>query len=266
MKKVTVPQVKTYKASKVNKPLVAITAYDYPTSLIANKAEVDIILVGDSLAMTTCGQDNTLKVTIEQMEYHTLAVAAARPQSLLVTDMPWLSYHLDEETTITNAAKLIKAGADAVKLEGGQKRIKAIESLVNTEIPVMGHLGLTPQSIKTLDGFKVQAKDQTEAKQLLDDAKILEELGCFSIVLEAIPAELAAEITQSISIPTIGIGAGNSTDGQVLVFADLTGLETRFKPKFVRQYANAFEVLTQAVEEYAEDVRSKKFPSEKETY
>jgi len=261
--KITAP---TIAAMKSVSPITAITAYDFPTARVANEANVDIILVGDSLAMVVLGHDDTLGLTTEQMCHHVSAVANAKPSSLIVADMPWMSYHVSVEQTIQNAASLIRAGAEAVKLEGGQNRLPMIKAIVDAEIPVMGHVGLTPQSVHAMGGFKVQAKSTSESKKLYSDAKALESAGCFSIVVEGVPAEVGRQITELLNIATIGIGAGSNTDGQILVFHDLVGLENRFKPKFVRRYGNSFDNQVKAVSEYINDVKSGSFPSEEESY
>ncbi len=247
-------------------PLVMVTAYDTPSARIADDAGVDIILVGDSVAMVVLGYDDTLSVTIDDMAHHTAAVARAKPKAMVVADMPWMSYHVSREETVRNAARLLRAGASAVKLEGGRKRLDMIEAILDAEIPVMGHLGLTPQSIHMLGGFKVQAKEFDAARALLDDAVALAEAGCFSIVLECVPDAVATMVTEAVPVPTIGIGAGANCDGQVLVFHDLLGLNGGRAPKFVRRYADLRGDATTAVAAFADDVRSGRYPSEAETY
>ena len=247
-------------------PLVMVTAYDTPSARIADDAGVDIILVGDSVAMVVLGYDDTLSVTIDDMVHHTAAVARAKTGAMVVADMPWMSYHVSREETVRNAARLLRAGASAVKLEGGSKRLDAIGAILDAEIPVMGHLGLTPQSVHMLGGFKVQAKEFDAARVLLDDAVALAEAGCFSIVLECVPDAVAAMVTEAVPVPTIGIGAGASCDGQVLVFHDLLGLNGGRAPKFVRRYADLRGDATAAVAAFADDVRSGQYPSEAETY
>jgi 3-methyl-2-oxobutanoate hydroxymethyltransferase len=236
----------------------------------------DMILVGDSLAMVVLGYDDTLQVTVDDMAHHTAAVArglstwkparegARRP--LVVGDLPWLSYHLGPIDAVQNAAALVRAGAQAVKLEGGAKRVTVIEAIVDAEIPVMGHLGLTPQSVHAMGGFKVQGKETQAALALVQDAKRLEAAGCFALVLEGVPDQVASLVTRSVDIPTIGIGAGAGCDGQVLVFHDLLGLEDRMAPKFVRRYASLRHDAVDALSAFADDVRSGAFPSEAETY
>lgn len=247
-------------------PLVMVTAYDTPSARIADDAGVDIILVGDSVAMVVLGYEDTLSVTIDDMAHHTAAVARAKPKAMVVADMPWMSYHVSREETVRNAARLMRAGAAAVKLEGGHKRLDMIGAILDAEIPVMGHLGLTPQSVHMLGGFKVQAKEFDAARALVDDAVALAEAGCFSLVLECVPDAVATTVTESVAIPTIGIGAGASCDGQVLVFHDLLGINGGRAPKFVRRYADLRGVATVAVAEFADDVRSGRYPSEAETY
>ncbi|MGH9003281.1 MAG: 3-methyl-2-oxobutanoate hydroxymethyltransferase, partial [Acidimicrobiia bacterium] len=245
--------------------LVTVTAYDAPSARIADDAGVDVILVGDSVGMVVLGYEDTLSVTVDDMVHHTAAVARARPRALVVADMPWMSFHVSREDTVRNAAALIRAGAGAVKLEGGRKRLDAIGAILDAEIPVMGHLGLTPQSVHMLGGFKVQAKEFDAARALLDDAAALADTGCFSIVLECVPDAVATMVTEAVPVPTIGIGAGASCDGQVLVFHDLLGLNGGRAPKFVRRYADLRGDATAAVAQFANDVPSGRYPSEAET-
>jgi len=247
-------------------PLVMVTAYDAPGARIADEAGVDLILVGDSVAMVVLGYDDTLQVTTEDIAHHTAAVARAKPSSLIVGDLPWMSYHVSVEETVRNAAQLIRAGAQSVKLEGGRRRVPMIEALVDAEIPVMGHLGLTPQSVHAMGGFKVQAKDSQAALELVADAKALQHAGCFAIVLEGVPDQVARMVTDAIDVPTIGIGAGLHCDGQVLVFHDVLGIEDRVAPKFVRRYASLKQTAVEAMSEFAADVRSGAFPGEAESY
>ncbi|MCB0986198.1 MAG: 3-methyl-2-oxobutanoate hydroxymethyltransferase [Microthrixaceae bacterium] len=263
---VTVPSVRANKVRSGSAPLVMVTAYDAPGARIASEAGVDLILVGDSLAMVVLGYDDTLQVTIEDMAHHTAAVARAKPHALIVGDLPWLSYHLSAEDTVRNAALLIRAGAEAVKLEGGTKRIPMIEALVDAEIPVMGHIGLTPQSVHAMGGFKVQGRSSDAALQLVSDAKALEHAGCFSIVLEGVPSEVAAMVTDTVNVPTIGIGAGPDCDGQVLVYHDVLGIEDRMAPKFVRRYADVKSVSVAAIADYSREVRERTFPGPDESY
>jgi 3-methyl-2-oxobutanoate hydroxymethyltransferase len=264
--KITAPGIRARKVSTGSDPLVMVTAYDAPGARIADEAGVDLILVGDSLAMVVLGYDDTLQVTIDDMAHHTAAVARAKPRPLIVGDMPWMSYHVSAEETVRNAARLITAGAQAVKLEGGRKRTPMVEAIVDAEIPVMGHIGLTPQSVHAMGGFKVQGRQVEAAKALVDDAKALVDAGVFSIVLEGVPDAVARMVTDSVPVPTIGIGAGKWCDGQVLVLHDLLGLEDRIVPKFVRRYADVKAVSVEAVAAYADDVRTGRFPSPDESY
>ncbi len=221
-----------------------VTAYDAPSARVVDAAGADMILVGDSLAMVVLGYDDTLQVTTDDMVHHIAAVARTRPRPLIVGDLPWLSYHVSREETVRNAAALVRAGAGAVKLEGGRKRLDAVAAILDAEIPVMGHLGLTPQSVHALGGFRVQGKQLDSARAIVDDAIALAEAGCFALVLECVPDGVARMVTDAIDIPTIGIGAGRHCDGQVLVYHDLLGLEDRKLPKFVRRYADLRGVAT----------------------
>ena len=265
---VTVPRIRGAKGS--GERLVMLTAYDAPGARIAAQAGVDLILVGDSMAMVVLGYDDTLQVDVDDMAHHTAAVRRGlrdtghRP--LVVADMPWLSYHTGTADAVRNAATLIRAGAQAVKLEGGGKRTAVIEALVDAEIPVVGHLGLTPQSLHAFGGFKVQARALEGVRQLLDDARAVTAAGCFAVVLEGLPSEVAALVTDTVEIPTIGIGAGVDCDGQVLVFHDLLGFEDRITPRFVRRYARLGDDAVQAVSAWAADVRSRNFPGPSESY
>jgi 3-methyl-2-oxobutanoate hydroxymethyltransferase len=258
-KKVTVPAVKAMKRAQ---RIGMLTAYDYPTAKIADGAGTDILLVGDSLGMVVLGYPDTLNVTVEDMLHHTRAVARGTQRALVVGDMPYLSYHVSIEESVRNAGQFIRAGAHAVKIEGGKPaRIKTIQAILDAEIPVMGHIGLTPQSVNVVGGFKLQGKNAEDARRLLDEAVALDQSGCFSIVLECVPEELAALITERVSIPTIGIGAGPSCDGQVLVFHDLLGMYDGHTPKFVRQYANIAEEMRSGISRYLDDVRAGRFPN-----
>jgi 3-methyl-2-oxobutanoate hydroxymethyltransferase len=262
----TVPEVRARKGAD---PLVMVTAYDAPGARVADEAGVDLLLVGDSVAMTVLGYPDTLHVTVDDMVHHTAAVARAKPAALIVADLPWLSYHTSTADAVTNAGRLVRAGARAVKLEGGRKRVPVIEALIDAEIPVMGHLGLTPQSLHAMGGFKVQGKELDAARALLDDAKALSAAGCFALVLEGIPTELARLVTERIDIPTIGIGAGSACDGQVLVWHDVVGFgggEYAVAPKFVRRYADLRGVAVEAISAFAADVRRRDFPSDQESY
>jgi 3-methyl-2-oxobutanoate hydroxymethyltransferase len=216
--------------------------------------------------MVVLGYDDTLQVTVDDMAHHVAAVARARPHPLIIGDLPWMSYHVSVEETVRNAARLVRAGAQAVKLEGGRKRLPMVEAIMDAEIPVMGHIGLTPQSMHAMGGFKVQGRDVSAALALVDDAKALEDAGCFSVVLEGVPDEVARMVTDSLSIPTIGIGAGPHCDGQVLVFHDVLGLEDRIIPKFVRRYASLKADGITALSAFADDVRARRFPADEESY
>jgi 3-methyl-2-oxobutanoate hydroxymethyltransferase len=264
--RVTVPAVRRRKVAAGVDPLVMVTAYDAPTARLADAAGVDLLLVGDSLAMVVLGYDDTLSVTVDDMVHHTAAVARTAPRALVVADLPWMSYHVSPEDTVRNAARLVRAGAPAVKLEGGAKRLPAVSALIDAEIPVMGHLGLTPQSVNALGGFKVQGRQPEAADALVEDALSLVEAGVFAIVLEAVPAAVARRVTEAVPVPTVGIGAGPACDGQVLVLHDLLGLEDRVLPRFVRRYAALRAEGTEAVAAFAADVRSGAFPGPEETY
>jgi 3-methyl-2-oxobutanoate hydroxymethyltransferase len=263
---VTVPSLRSRKRRDGAEPIVMVTAYDEPGARFVDAAGVDILLVGDTLAMTVLGHDDTLHVTIEDMCHHVAAVARAKPKCLVVGDMPWMSYHVSKEETVRNAAALIRAGAHAVKLEGGRARLGAVEAIVSAEIPVMGHLGLTPQSVLAMGGFRVQGRSVAAAEALLGAAKALTEAGCFAFVLEGVPDVVGSAVTEAVDVPTIGIGAGAGCDGQVLVFHDLLGLGSGPVAKFVRQYAELGRLATEAIGAFAADVRSGRFPGDAETY
>lgn len=270
---ITAPDIRAHKVRDGRDPLVMVTAYDAPGARIAHEAGVDLVLVGDSVAMVVLGYDDTLQVTTEDLAHHTAAVArglrsstAERPAPLVVGDLPWMSYHVSVEETVRNAAALVRAGAGSVKLEGGRKRLPMIEAILDAEMPVMGHLGLTPQSIKAMGGFKVQAKGHEAALELVADAKALAHAGCFALVLEGVPTEVARMVTDAVDVPTIGIGAGPGCDGQVLVAHDLLGIEDRITPKFVRRYASMKGEMVDAMAAYAADVRSGAFPADAESY
>ena len=261
---ITVPIVRERKSGP---KLSMVTAYDHPGAVIASEAGIDIILVGDSVANVVHGFEKTLSVTVDIMILHSAAVTRAKPHSLVVVDMPWMSYHVSDEEAVRNAGRLIReGGAQAVKLEGGTNRVATIERIIAAEIPVMGHLGLTPQSVNAMGGYKVQGKAIEDAQQMISDAKSLEAAGVFSIVLEGVPDVLAEAITNAVSVPTIGIGAGDATDGQVLVFHDVLGLGGGSYPKFVRSYADLRSEAVEALRRYAADVVSGAFPDESETY
>ena len=247
-------------------PITMLTAYDYPTALAVDNAGIDSILVGDSLAMVVLGYENTLSVTMEDMLHHSRAVARGARSAMLIGDMPFMSYQVSVEDATRNAGRFLQQGGmDAVKLEGGRERADAVRSITGAGIPVMGHLGLTPQSINQLGGFRAQGKTAIAAKRLVEDALLLEEAGCFSIVLESVPARLAELISKKLSIPTIGIGAGIGCDGQVLVTHDVLGLFDRFTPKFVKKYANFHQDMHKAFTEYIDDVETRRFPSQEHT-
>jgi len=272
------PYLKPERPEKVSAPslraskqrgerLVCLTAYDFPTARIVDEAGIDIILVGDSLGNVVLGYGNTVPVTLDEILIHLKAVRRAVHRALLVADMPYGSFHTGADDSVRNALRLIKeGGAEAIKLEGGHKRVQLVKRLVDEEIAVMGHIGLTPQSINKLGAYRVQGKTAATARQLLDDARALEDAGAFAIVLEVVPREIATLITQSVSIPTIGIGAGAGCDIQVLVLHDMLGMSFGKLARFVRPYANLHEVMTEAVTRYADDVRNGTYPSEDESY
>ena len=243
-----------------NKPIAMLTAYDYPMAYYLDQAGIDGILVGDSVAMVELGFENTLSATMDIMVHHTQAVRRGVKRALLVADMPFMSYQSSVQSAVENAGRLVQeGGADAVKLEGGESFADQIEAIIEAGIPVMGHLGLTPQSFHMFGGYGLQAKTVASAKQLIEDALLLQDIGCFSIVLEKIPAELAALVSRKLTIPTIGIGAGSSCDGQVLVAHDMLGMFERFKPKFVKQYVQLAGIMREAFEAYISDVKSRHF-------
>ena len=259
-KKVTTLTLRQKKARR--EPITMLTAYDYPTALSMDAAGVDAILVGDSLGMVVLGYANTLPVTMEEMLHHCRAVARGAKSALLIGDMPFMSYQADMNEAVRNAGRFLQqAGMEAVKLEGGRERADAVRAIVGAGIPVMGHLGLTPQSVNQLGGFRPQGRNASAAQRLLEDALLLEEAGCFSLVLESVPARLAEFVSQKISIPTIGIGAGAGCDGQVLVTHDLLGLFDRFTPKFVKKYADFHGEMQRAFGEYLAEVQSRQFPA-----
>jgi 3-methyl-2-oxobutanoate hydroxymethyltransferase len=273
MRTQTVPTIRSSKVRAGSDPLVMVTAYDAPGARQAHTAGVDLILVGDTLAMVVLGFDDTLQVSVDDIAHHTGAVARGlassgsdNPRPLVVGDLPWMSYHTTVEEAVRNAARLIRAGAQTVKLEGGRKRLPMIEAIVDAEVPVMGHLGLTPQSVHAVGGFKVQARHHDAALELVRDAKALAAAGCFAIVLEAVPDEVARMVTESVDVPTIGIGAGRDCDGQVLVYHDLLGIEQRIRPRFVRRYAELGAASVEALRAFAADVRAGRFPADAETY
>jgi 3-methyl-2-oxobutanoate hydroxymethyltransferase len=251
---------------QVHQPITALTAYDYPTALLVDQAGIDLMLVGDSLGMAVLGYDSTLPVTMDEMLHHTRAVRRAVRRALLVADMPFGSYHASTEQAITNATRFIKdGGAEAVKIEGGRNRAALVDTLTQAEIPVVGHIGLTPQSVHRI-GYRVQGKSAAAIDDLIADARALEAAGAIAIVLECVPREAAGLITAALTIPTIGIGAGPECDGQILVFHDLVNLTAAPLAKFVRRYADASALFTEAIQHYASDVRSGNFPADAECY
>ena len=263
-KKVTAPSIL---ASKGGPKIKMVTAYDYPTTVIADRAGADIILVGDSLANVVLGHEDTLSVDVDVMIHHTAAAARANPAALLLGDMPWLSYHLSVADAVSNAGRLVReGGAEAVKVEGGRKRLDVVKAILDAEIPVFGHIGLTPQSVHAMGGYKVQGKATEAAKELIRDAHALADAGVFGMVLEGVPTLVAEIITKEISVPTVGIGAGPLCDGQVLVFHDVLGLHDGHLPKFVRQYARLQDAAIGALTDFFGDVEKGLFPGEEESY
>jgi len=261
---VTVPALISAKGSE---KIAMLTAYDAPSAALLDEAGVDVLLVGDSVEMAVYGQPNTLSATMDSMLRHARAVSAAARRALVVGDMPFLSYQTDPKEAVANAGRfLAEGGCAAVKVEGGRRVLAAVEAILSADIPVMGHVGLTPQSFHKFGGFKVQGRHAGAAREILEDAVALSQAGCFAVVLECVPQALAAEITQTISIPTIGIGAGASCDGQVLVFHDVMGLNRQFQPKFVRRYADLSSTIVEAARRYTNDVREGSFPSEQESF
>jgi 3-methyl-2-oxobutanoate hydroxymethyltransferase len=263
--KVTAPRLVEMK--RRGDPITVLTAYDFPTARIADEVGVDVLLVGDSLGTVVLGYENTLPVTMEDMLHHLSAVTRAKPRALVVGDMPFMSYQVSVEQAVANAGRLVQqGGADAVKLEGGERVIATVSRLVDIGIPVMGHLGLTPQSVLAMGGYKVQARGEADQERLVHEAQLLEKAGCFAVVLEGIPARLGAQVSRSIGVPTIGIGAGVQCDGQVLVSHDLLGLWLGPQPKFVRLYARLAEATREAFERYVADVKARRFPADEESY
>ncbi len=268
--KITVPELlqrKSKTSKSTQQKITCLTAYDYPTARLLDEAGVDVLLVGDSLSMVVLGHESTLPVTIDDMLHHTAAVRRGTKRALLVADMPFGSYHSDIGEALRNAVRFVKeSGAEAVKIEGGERRLELIVRLTEAEIPVMAHIGLTPQSVNALGGYRVQGKTVDTAEQLLRDARAVEAAGAFAVVLEAVPRELAAQITRELRIPTIGIGAGPDCDGQILVLHDMLGLTFGHTAKFTRQYVNLGELISGAVKEYCADVKQGNFPSDAESY
>ena len=259
MEKISVLDVQ--KAKQEGRKLVMVTAYDYPLGLLAHEAGVDIVLVGDSLGMVVLGMEGTVAVTMEHMIHHTRAVVRGCKGPMIVGDMPFMSYNTSIHDAIVNAGRLVKeGGCEVIKLEGGVDFAATIEAIVKAGIPVMGHIGLTPQTASALGGFKIQGKDAAAAKQIIDDARALEDAGVFSIILEAVPAPLGKLVAETVRVPVIGIGAGADVDGQVLVIHDVLGLFDRFVPKFVKQYANVRKIMLEALNEYKQEVTEVKFP------
>lgn len=258
--KITIPFLQQKKTAK--QPIIMLTAYDYPSAVMVDEAGVDIILVGDTVAMTVLGHPNTVSITVDEMLHHCKAVSRGAKRSFLVGDMPFLSYQIDPREAVRNAGRFLKeAYMDAVKLEGGRNVADTVKAIAKAGIPIMGHVGLTPQTATKLGGYKVQAKTAAEAKKLLDDAIALEVAGCFAIVLEAVPARVAEIISNKVNIPTIGIGAGPYCDGQVLVYHDILGLFDQFVPKFVKKYADIRTSILAALKEYCDEVGQRKFPT-----
>lgn len=262
----TVPEFQKRKRERKRKRLVVVTAYDAPFARIVEEAGIETIIVGDSLGVVVQGKKDTLSVTMEHMRYHTRLVAGAVQHALVIADMPFLSYQVSVEEAVRNAGRLLQAGAGAVKLEGGATAVDRVEAMTRFGIPVMGHLGMTPQSVHRFGGYKVQGKEREQAEALIADARRLESAGAFAIVLEAIPAGVATAITESLAIPTIGIGAGPHCDGQVLVLYDLLGLFDAFVPKFVKPYAHLKADALQALRRYKDEVEHGKYPTDAESY
>ncbi len=262
--KVTVRTIQDMKAERVR--IVSVTAYDYPTARLADEAGVDLILVGDSLGMVVLGYESTIPVTVSEMAHHLKAVVRAKPRALVVADLPFLSFQTSPEDAVRNSGRMVKRGAEAVKLEGGRRMLPQIQAILAADIPVLGHLGLTPQSVHQFGGYRVQGREREAADALLEDAAALERAGCFAIVLEGVPLELGREITAALRIPTIGIGAGIHCDGQVLVLHDLIGLSFGKPARFVRRYAETGETIRNAIAAFREDVRAGRYPSAEESY
>ncbi len=260
--------VKTLVDMKANGEKISmLTAYDYTMAKIVDSAGIDVILVGDSASNVMAGHETTLPITLDQMIYHASSVIRAAERSLVVVDLPFGSYQSDPKEALRSAIRIMKeSGAHSVKLEGGKEIKDSIKRILNAGIPVMGHLGLTPQSIYKFGTYTVRAKEEEEAQRLIDDAKMLEKVGCFAIVLEKIPAALAKEVSESVSIPIIGIGAGNDVDGQVLVLHDMLGMTHEFHPRFLRRYLNLYDDMSNAISQYVDDVKSRDFPNEEEQY
>ena len=264
MTKMTAPAIRDRKGGP---KITMVTVYDYPGAVIADRAGIDIALIGDSVANVVHGMDTTLEIGLDEIVLHTRAVKRAKPKALVVSDMPWLTFHLGADDSVRNAGRLVReGGAEAVKLEGGRKRLPVIQAILDAEIPVMGHVGLTPQSVHAMGGFKVQGKVVDAAREMIEDARALSDVGCFAIVIEGVPDILGEIITKEVDAPTIGIGAGPNTDGQVLVFHDVLGLGSGRYPKFVRPYASLADTAVAALEKFKSDVEAGDFPGEDESY
>jgi len=262
--KVTVRTIRDMKAERVK--IVSVTAYDYPSARLADEAGVDLILVGDSLGMVVLGYESTIPVTLSEMAHHLKAVVRAQPRALVVADLPFLSFQTSSEDAVRSSGRLMKRGAEAVKLEGGRRMLPQIQAILAADIPVLGHLGLTPQSVHQFGGYRVQGRERGAADALLEDAVALEGAGCFAIVLEGVPLELGGEISKTLRIPTIGIGAGPDCDGQVLVLHDLIGMSFGKPARFVRRYAEAGDAIRSAITAFREGVRAGRYPSVEESY
>ncbi len=264
-KKLTIPDIQ--KKKKEGRKITLLTAYDYPSGRLIDEAGVDIILIGDSLAMTVLGYESTVPITMDEMVHHAKAVKRGVRYGLIIGDMPFMTYNIGEKETIRNAGRFIKeGGCGAVKIEGGTEMVSVVKALVKAGIPVLGHIGLTPQTATQLGGFKVQGKDAASAQKLLDSALALEKAGCFAVLLECVPDKLAKLITEKLQVPTIGIGAGSYCDGQALVTNDMIGLFDRFTPKFVKKYADLWPLLLNAFKRYKDEVESGKFPTEEHSF
>jgi 3-methyl-2-oxobutanoate hydroxymethyltransferase len=264
-KKVTVSILRDMKAK--GEKIAMLTAYDFLTAQILDQAGIDVILVGDTLAMVFAGHDTTLPITMENMLYHTEIVSRAAQRAMVIGDMPFMSYQVNAEQALINAGRFMKEGrAHAVKLEGGRRMVPTIKKIVGAGIPVMGHIGLTPQSVHKFGGFKLQGRGPEDAQRILESANALEDAGCFAVVLEKIPQQLAKQVTESISIPTIGIGAGPHCDGQVLVIHDMLGIFDKFRPRFVKVYAQIGQMMREACKQYVDEVKANTFPTEEHSY
>lgn len=265
MEKITTVSLQQKKQK--NQKITMLTCYDYSTAKLMNEAGIDVLLVGDSLGMVVLGYETTLPVTMEEMLHHVKAVKRGNSRALLVADMPYLSYQIKSTEAVRNAGRFLKeGGAEAVKIEGGREMVKTIQAMLNADIPVMGHIGLTPQAVHKMGGYRVQGRDEEAAKRLKEDALLLEKTGVFTLVLEGIPWRLAQEITETLTIPTIGIGAGRYCDGQVLVTNDMIGTYGNFTPKFVKKYAEVGKIMLKAFKQYKKDVETENFPAKKHSY